>query len=56
MDNFSGEYSVVLLDWQNLAWFAQISSWDDFIYDLAARNSIDVGEFTGLCLAGLSNR
>merc|ERR1739838_7232 len=55
MENFGEEYSVVLLGWQNLAWFAQISSWDDFIYDLAARNSIDVGEFTGLCLAGLSN-
>ena len=26
------------------------------MYDLAARNSIDVGEFLGMCLAGLSNQ
>ena len=31
----------------------QISSWDDYFYDLAARNSIDVGEFVGRCLAGV---
>jgi len=55
MEHSSRDYAVVLLDWSNLAWFAQISSWDDFFYDLAARNSIDVGEFTGLCLAELGN-
>jgi len=26
------------------------------VYDLAARNCIDVGEFVGMCLSGLSNR
>ena len=31
----------------------QITSWDDYFYDLAARNSIDVGEFVGRCLAGV---
>ena len=56
MDNLGGEFSVILVDWHNLAYFAQISDWDDFVYDLTARNSIDVGEFTGLCLAQLSNR
>ena len=56
MDTYDGSYSVILLDWRNLAYFAQISDWDDFVYDLTARNSIDVGEFTGLCLAELSNR
>jgi len=55
MDNLGGEFSVILVDWHNLAYFAQISDWDDFVYDLTARNSIDVGEFTGLCLAQLSN-
>ena len=53
-DYHGGRVGVVLLDWANLAWFAQISDWDDFVYDLAARNSIDVGEFTGLCMAALA--
>ena len=56
MDHLGGAYSVVLVDWHNLAYFAQISDWDDFVYDLTARNSVDVGEFTGLCLARLANR
>merc|ERR1711953_1186047 len=43
----------ILVDWHNLAWFLQITSWDDYFYDLAARNSIDVGEFVGRCLAGV---
>jgi len=53
MDRYGGDYDVILVDWHNLAWFLQISSWDDYIYDLAARNSIDVGEFVGRCLAGV---
>ena len=32
----------------------QVDGWDDYVYDLAARNSIDVGEFLGRCLAGLA--
>ena len=50
MDNFGRDYSVILVDWRNLAYFAQISDWDDFVYDLT------VGEFTGICLGELSNR
>jgi len=34
----------------------QFDGWDNYVYDFAARNSIDVGEFLGMCLAGLSNR
>ena len=47
MEYSSVDYSVILLEWKNLAAFP---------YDLAARNAIDVGEFTGRCLAELSNR
>merc|ERR1711892_942948 len=32
MDHFGGAYSVVLVDWHNLAYFAQISDWDDWGY------------------------
>ena len=53
MDHLGKNYAVILLDWHNLAYFAQISDWDDFVYDLTARNSIDVGEFAGLCLGKL---
>jgi len=53
MDHLEKNYAVILLDWHNLAYFAQISDWDDFVYDLTARNSIDVGEFAGLCLGKL---
>ena len=34
----------------------QFDDWDNYVYDLAARNCIDVGEFVGMCLSGLSNR
>ena len=63
------KYHVIFFDvfWQGLLYLdihcirfvsssiltLQISSWDDYIYDLAARNSIDVGEFVGRCLAGV---
>merc|ERR1719204_670162 len=53
MDKYGGDHDVILVDWHNLAWFLQITSWDDYFYDLAARNSIDVGEFVGRCLAGV---
>ena len=52
-------YAVVMLDWQGLAQPLQGPSWnkmDDYVYNAAARNAIDVGTFTGLCLAELSNR
>jgi len=48
-------YNVILVDWSNLAFALQVDGWDDYLYDLAAKNSIDVGEFLGKCLAGLSN-
>jgi hypothetical protein len=31
-----------------------VDDWDNYFYDLAARNSIDVGEFVGRCLAALT--
>jgi len=49
-------YAVILLDWQHLAAVNQgWHQWDDYVYNAAARNAIDVGTFTGLCLAELSN-
>jgi len=48
--------NVILVDWSGLAAFTGIDDWDNFVYDLAARNSIDVGEFLGVCLAELSNQ
>ena len=32
----------------------QYDAWDNMVYDWSARNSIDVGEFVGNCLAQLS--
>ena len=50
-------YAVILLDWKHLAAVNQgWHQWDDYVYNAAARNAIDVGTFTGLCLAELSNR
>ena len=43
----------ILMQVQTFYITLQISSWDDYFYDLAARNSIDVGEFVGRCLAGV---
>ena len=34
----------------------QFDDWDNYAYDYAARNSIDVGTFLGLCLAELSDK
>jgi len=48
--------NVILVDWSGLAKFTGVDDWDNFVYDLAARNSIDVGEFLGMCLAELSNQ
>ena len=32
----------------------QVEGWDNYFYDVAARNSIDVGEYLGRCLAALT--
>ena len=34
----------------------QVHTWSEFGYDLAAHQAIDVGEFLGRCLAGLSTQ
>ena len=44
---------MILLDWSPLAAAGQFAGTGDYVYDLAARNSMDVGEFTGRCLASL---
>jgi len=48
--------SVLLLDWSKLAKVGQAGGWDNYVYDAAARNSIDVGEYFGACLAAMSNQ
>ena len=40
---------------KNISMF-QFDDWDNYAYDYAARNSIDVGTFLGLCLAELSDK
>jgi len=56
MSSSEKSVNVILVDWSGLAAFTGVDDWDNFVYDLAARNSIDVGEFLGMCLAGLSNQ
>jgi len=56
MSSSNKEDNVILVDWSVLASFTGFDGWDNYVYDFAARNSIDVGEFLGMCLAGLSNR
>ncbi len=46
--------SVLRSSGQYLCPYSQIDSVDNYFYDLAARNSIDVGEFLGRCLGGLT--
>ena len=50
MEAYEGKYNVILLDWESLASFTGV-----FSYDWAARNSIDIGHYLGYCLAALSN-
>merc|ERR1712066_517575 len=54
MERYSKAVGVVLVDWANLASFTGFGDWDNLVYDWSARNSIDVGEFVGKCLAQLS--
>jgi len=49
---YKGEYGVILLDWSSLA--SNSMTWTGSTYNNAARNGIDVGNFVGKCLAGLS--
>ena len=56
MSHFKKDVSVILVDWHNLASAFQFDSWNNYAYDYAARNAIDVGEFLGLCLAELKKR
>merc|ERR1712025_1420926 len=54
MEKYAKTVSVILVDWANLASFTGWGDWDNYVYDWSARNSIDVGEFVGRCLAELS--
>merc|ERR550517_1055742 len=54
MERYSKAVGVALVDWANLASFTGFGDWDNYVYNWSARNSIDVGEFVGSCLAELS--
>jgi len=58
MIQYQQTVNVVLVDWPKLASEYAVDGWffTNSIYDHAARNSIDVGHFLGLCLAELSNK
>ena len=56
METNNREVNVLLVDWSDLAFFGQIDGWDNFFYDDAARNSIDVGEYLGRCLGALAGQ
>jgi len=53
MNRYDKKIAVILVDWQPLA-LPRISDWKNKVYDRAAGNSIDVGQFLGTCLAELS--
>jgi len=55
MKAYNNDVNVILLDWSGLAFFIQAPDWDSYLYDSAARNGIDVGEYLGHCLAALNN-
>jgi len=55
MSHYEQGVSVILVDWNRIAFFTGFDDWDNYAYDYAARNSIDVGTFLGLCLAELSD-
>ena len=56
MSHYGEAVSVVLVDWSSRARPDQFEGWDNYIYDLAARDAVDVGTYTGLCLARLRER
>ena len=55
MKNISIFYKNISIFHKNISMF-QFDDWDNYAYDYAARNSIDVGTFLGLCLAELSDK
>ena len=55
MESNNFNVNGILVDWSELA-FVAIVDWDSIIYDAAARNAIDVGEYLGHCLGALSSQ
>jgi len=55
MTKYNREVNVILVDWHQLASPNAYQDLSNYVYDYAARNCIDVGEYLGLCLAELSN-
>ena len=53
LETANEDINVILLDWPDLAAIFQFGGLDDFMYDEAARNAIDLGEYFGYCLSDL---
>jgi len=56
MTAYNRDVNVILVDWEELARVDQFKGTDNYSYDSAARNCIDVGEYLGYCFAALSER
>jgi len=56
MNAYNKDVNVILVDWEELARINQWKGTDNYSYDSAARNSLDVGEYLGYCFAELSRR
>ena len=54
MEATGRQVNVVLVNWAGLATAFQISNINNYAYDEAALNAIDVGSLVGLCIAELS--
>jgi len=54
MTAYNRDVNVILVDWEELARVDQFKGTDNYSYDSAARNCIDVGEYLGYCFAALS--
>ena len=55
MQQNNKEVNVILVNWSGLAFAIQAPDWDSVLYDAAARNAIDIGQYLGHCLAALHN-
>ena len=53
MQQNNKEVNVILVNWSGLAFAIQAPDWDSVLYDAAARNAIDIGQYLGHCLAGI---
>ena len=53
METSAEDINVILFDWTDLAGIFQFEGGDDYAYNEAARNSVDLGEYLGHCLAAL---